>query len=67
MRILICLNRDLESHVALNLLLPALARHEVKVGLTERIGASVVIDDPPAAGSSGLPSKPSRTKCSSLG
>jgi len=47
MRILLCLNRDLASNVALNLLLPALARHEVKVGLTERIGASVVIDDPP--------------------
>jgi methionyl-tRNA formyltransferase len=47
MRILVCLNRDLASNVALNLLLPALAGHEVKVGLTERVGTSVVVDEPP--------------------
>lgn len=40
MRILCCLNRDLASNVALNLLLPALASHEVRVGLTERVGAA---------------------------
>jgi methionyl-tRNA formyltransferase len=40
MRIFCCLNRDLESSVALNLLLPALASHEVHVGLTERVGGA---------------------------
>jgi methionyl-tRNA formyltransferase len=40
MRILCCLNADVVSNVALNLLLPALARHEVRVGLTSRIGAA---------------------------
>ncbi|HMD72586.1 MAG TPA: formyltransferase family protein [Steroidobacteraceae bacterium] len=40
MRILCCLNRDLASSVALNLLLPTLASHEVRVGLTERVGAA---------------------------
>ena len=39
MRILCCLNADVVSNVALNLLLPALAPHEVHVGLTTRIGA----------------------------
>jgi methionyl-tRNA formyltransferase len=38
MRILCCLNRDLASNLALNLLLPALARHTVWVGLTEQVG-----------------------------
>jgi len=38
MRILCCLNRDLASNLALNLLLPTLARHTVRVGLTERVG-----------------------------
>ena len=47
MRILVCLNRDLASNVALNLLLPALAGHEVKVALTERVGTSVLADEPP--------------------
>jgi methionyl-tRNA formyltransferase len=37
-RILCCLNRDLASNLALNLLLPALARHTVRVGLTEQVG-----------------------------
>lgn len=38
MRILCCLNRDLASNLALNLLLPALVRHTVRVGLTEQVG-----------------------------
>jgi len=38
MRILCCLNRDLASSIALNLLLPTFERHEVFVGLTERVG-----------------------------
>src|SRR5262249_28317163 len=38
MRILCCLNRDLASNGALNLLLPTLARHTVRVGLTEQVG-----------------------------
>src|SRR6476469_7749968 len=38
MRILCCLNADVVSNVALNLLLPALAPHEVRVGLSTRIG-----------------------------
>jgi methionyl-tRNA formyltransferase len=47
MRILCCLNRDLASNVALNLLLPTLASHDVLVGLTERVGqASAVPDEP---------------------
>lgn len=38
MRILCCLNRDLASNLALNLLLPTLARHTVRVGLTAQVG-----------------------------
>ncbi len=38
MRILCCLNRDIASSVALNLLLPAFAKHHVRVGLTEQVG-----------------------------
>src|SRR5262249_39780279 len=41
MRILCCLNRDLASNLALNLLLPALARHTVRVGLTEQVGRTL--------------------------
>lgn len=48
MRILCCLNRDLASNIALNLLLPTFARHEVRVGLTERVG--VAADDGEPAG-----------------
>lgn len=49
MRVLCCLNRDLASNLALNLLLPALRRHEVLVGLTERVGsASRPAQEPPA-------------------
>jgi methionyl-tRNA formyltransferase len=39
-RILCCLNADVVSNVALNLLLPSLASHEVRVGLSERIGGA---------------------------
>jgi len=39
MKILVCLNADVVSNVALNLLLPVLSRHEVRVGLSTRIGA----------------------------
>ena len=39
MRILCCVNADVVSSYALNLLLPALASHEVRVGLSVRIGA----------------------------
>ena len=45
MRILCCLNRDLASNLALNLLLPALAHHTVRVVLTERVG-SLRTDEP---------------------
>jgi methionyl-tRNA formyltransferase len=38
MRILCCINRDIASNFALNLLLPALAQHEVQVALTEQVG-----------------------------
>jgi methionyl-tRNA formyltransferase len=38
MRILCCLNRDLASNIALNLLLPTFKHHEVRIGLTERVG-----------------------------
>jgi methionyl-tRNA formyltransferase len=49
MRILCCLNRDLVSSVALNLLLPALGGHDVRIGLTERVGgASKHEDEAPA-------------------
>jgi methionyl-tRNA formyltransferase len=39
MRILFLCNRDLASNLALNLLLPAFANHEVRVCLTESVGA----------------------------
>lgn len=45
MRILCCLNRDLASNLALNLLLPALVPHTVRVGLTEQVGRTAV-DEP---------------------
>jgi methionyl-tRNA formyltransferase len=47
-RVLCCVNRDLASSLALNLLLPALAPHEVRVGLTERVGRGAPADEPPA-------------------
>src|SRR5690242_3844710 len=40
MKILCCLNADIVSNAALNLLLPSLADHEVTVGLSTRIGGS---------------------------
>ncbi len=40
MRILVCLNRDLASNLALNRLLPTLAEHTVLVGLSERVGSA---------------------------
>lgn len=49
LRILCCLNRDLASNVALNLLLPSLAGHEVRVGLTERVGRVATPADEPFA------------------
>jgi len=38
MKVLCCLNDDVVSNVALNLLLPALEPHQVNVGLSSRIG-----------------------------
>lgn len=46
MRILCCHNRDLASNLALNLLLPALARHTVRIVMTEQVGRPRV-DEPP--------------------
>ena len=46
MRILCCLTRDLASSLALNALLPKLARHTVRVGLAEQVGHTPV-DEPP--------------------
>ena len=40
MKILCCVNADVVSNVALNLLLPALAPHEVFVGATTRVGSA---------------------------
>jgi hypothetical protein len=40
MKVLCCLNADIVSSVALNLLLPALAAHEVHVALSARVGRS---------------------------
>ncbi len=48
MKILCCLNADVVSNVALNLLLHALARHEVTVGLTSRVGAAPDAREPHA-------------------
>ena len=38
MRILCCLNRDLASNLALNLLLPVLHNHDALIGLTDQVG-----------------------------
>lgn len=40
MRIAFLVNRDVESNLALNLLLPSLARHEVTLFLSERVGGT---------------------------
>ena len=47
MKILCCLNADVVSNAALNLLLPALVPHDVRVGLTTRIGAASQYGDEP--------------------
>jgi methionyl-tRNA formyltransferase len=50
MRIFVCLNTDVVSNIAFNLLLPSLAGHEVAVGLSTRIGgASARAPSEPAA------------------
>jgi methionyl-tRNA formyltransferase len=46
MRILCCLNRDLASNLALNLLLPDLLKHEVWIALTERVGGVLPDEEP---------------------
>jgi methionyl-tRNA formyltransferase len=40
MRILCCLNRDLASSLALNLLLSQIAEHEVRIAITEGVGGT---------------------------
>ena len=45
MRILVCLNADIVSNLALNLLLPALGRHDVAIGLSTRIGGATSAHD----------------------
>ena len=47
MRILCCLNRDLASSVALNILLPTFAKHTVCVGLTEQVGVARHLPEEP--------------------
>jgi methionyl-tRNA formyltransferase len=42
MRILIFVNRDIESNIALNLLLETLSRHETRVFLSDRVGKAPV-------------------------
>ena len=48
MKILYCTNADIESSVALNLLLPTLARHDVCVAISPRIGSASGSGDEPA-------------------
>lgn len=48
MKILCCLNADVVSNVALNLLLPGLAGHDVTVGLSSRVGAVPDASEPRA-------------------
>ena len=48
MKIFCCLNADVVSSVALNLLLPALASHDVRVGLSSRIGGAAQGSEPEA-------------------
>jgi methionyl-tRNA formyltransferase len=48
MKILCCLNADVVSNVALNLLLPSLTGHEVTVGLSSRVGAAPDVSEPQA-------------------
>jgi methionyl-tRNA formyltransferase len=46
MRILCCLTRDLASNLALNVLLPALTRHTVRVILAEQVGRTPTYEPP---------------------
>ena len=46
MKILCCLNADVVSNVALNLLLPSLAGHDVTIGLSSRVGAAPDASEP---------------------
>jgi methionyl-tRNA formyltransferase len=48
MKILCCLNADVVSNVALNLLLPALAPHHVHVALSTRVGSARSAQNEPA-------------------
>ncbi len=46
MRVLLCLNADLFSCLAANRLLPALAGHDVRIALTQRVGAAAAAESP---------------------
>ena len=48
MKILCCVNADVVSNVALNLLLPALAPHDVRVAMSTRVGGAPRGDEPRA-------------------
>jgi methionyl-tRNA formyltransferase len=48
MKILCCVNADVVSNVALNLLLPALDGHDVGIGLSSRVGAAPDAGEPQA-------------------
>jgi methionyl-tRNA formyltransferase len=48
MKILCCVNADVVSNVALNLLLPALDGHDVGVGLSSRVGGAPEESEPQA-------------------
>lgn len=48
MKILCCVNADVVSNVALNLLLPTLRGHDVAVGLSSRVGAAPDAGEPQA-------------------
>ena len=48
MKILCCVNADVVSNVALNLLLPALAPHDVRVAMSTRVGSAPRGDEPRA-------------------
>jgi methionyl-tRNA formyltransferase len=48
MKILCCVNADVVSNVALNLLLPALDGHDVGIGLSSRVGAAPDAGEPEA-------------------
>lgn len=47
MRVLVCLNADLFSALAVNRLLPALAGHAVSIALTQRVGSAAPVPDEP--------------------